>query len=252
MIIIPPEVFEKWKHIITEDSQLSKLDKKLKNIIYNKQMNDIDKWHHYRENLMKYTFTNHGRKKYMKAMNKKLIKPKELEFKPLKNKIKKTINHTSDDDENMMISSSSEEDNNDFYQSAPETDDNDKLEDDDIDDDENDLKKDDIYRKKALDGENKDVTIQDELGWDHSGKHYKFRLSNGFIVAINRKNRKKIILRSPSRLRSYDKTKTKILNKDQRSRKSQSLSPKNEKYSENRSDKSSFRGLKNALWEMYK
>lgn len=243
MIIVPPEVFEKWRHIITEDSQLSKLDKKLKNIIYNKQMNDIDKWHQYRENLMKYTFTNHGRKKYMKSMKQNLSKSNKMGVEPLENKIKKTVNSSSEDENTLMSMSSEEEENDEFYQSA--ADDNVKLEDDDIT-----SNKDDIYRKKALEGENKNVTIQDEFGLNQTGKYYKFRLSNGFIVAIDRKNRKKIILRSPSRLRSSDKTK--ILNKDHRSRKSQSLSPKNKIQSQNKNDKSSFHGLKKTLWEMYK
>ncbi len=61
MIIIPPEVFDKWKNIITEDQQLSQLDKSMRNIIYNKNLNEIDKWHHYRENLLKFSFANKGK-----------------------------------------------------------------------------------------------------------------------------------------------------------------------------------------------
>lgn len=56
MIIIPPDVFDKWKHIITEDQKLSQLDKSMKSIINNKNMNEIDKWHQYRENLLKFSF----------------------------------------------------------------------------------------------------------------------------------------------------------------------------------------------------
>lgn len=56
MIIVPPEVFDKWKHIIVEDEHLSELDKSMKSIINKRNMNDIDKWHHYRENLLKFSF----------------------------------------------------------------------------------------------------------------------------------------------------------------------------------------------------
>ena len=57
MIIIPPEIFDKWKHIITEDQNLSELDKKMKAILYDKNLNNINKWHQYRENLLKYSFS---------------------------------------------------------------------------------------------------------------------------------------------------------------------------------------------------
>lgn len=56
MIVIPPEIFEKFKHIVTEDQKLTELDKKMKTILYDKNLNDINKWHQYRENLMKYSF----------------------------------------------------------------------------------------------------------------------------------------------------------------------------------------------------
>lgn len=56
MIVIPPEIFDKWKHIIVEDKKLTELDKNMKNILYNKSLNDINKWHRYNENLLKYSF----------------------------------------------------------------------------------------------------------------------------------------------------------------------------------------------------
>lgn len=57
MIVLPPETFEKWKHIITDDTQLSALDKEMKKILYNKKLNALNKWHYYRENLMSYMKT---------------------------------------------------------------------------------------------------------------------------------------------------------------------------------------------------
>ncbi len=63
MIIVPPEVFDKWKHIILDDESQSDLDKQMKSIILNKTLNNIDKWHHYREVLLKYSFMNKTRLK---------------------------------------------------------------------------------------------------------------------------------------------------------------------------------------------
>ncbi len=58
MIVLPPETFEKWKKLILEDSKLSSLDKEMKKILYNKNLNGLDKWHHYRQNLMQYVKKN--------------------------------------------------------------------------------------------------------------------------------------------------------------------------------------------------
>jgi len=55
MIVIPPEIFEKFKHLVLEDEQLTDLDKMMKSILYNKKLNDLNKWHLYRQNLIKYS-----------------------------------------------------------------------------------------------------------------------------------------------------------------------------------------------------
>lgn len=56
MIVIHPELFKKFKHIITEDQNLTDLDKKMKTILHNKNLNDINKWYQYRESLLKFSF----------------------------------------------------------------------------------------------------------------------------------------------------------------------------------------------------
>ena len=55
MIVIPPEIFEKFKHLVLGDEQLTDLDKMMKSILYNKKLNDLNKWHLYRQNLIKYS-----------------------------------------------------------------------------------------------------------------------------------------------------------------------------------------------------
>ena len=52
MILISPELFKKWKQLQVEDEQLSETDRKLKNIISNKKMNETEKWYHYKQVLL--------------------------------------------------------------------------------------------------------------------------------------------------------------------------------------------------------
>lgn len=57
MIVISPEIFEKFKDIVLEDSNLSHLDKNMRSILHNKKLSDLNKWHLYRQNLIKYAST---------------------------------------------------------------------------------------------------------------------------------------------------------------------------------------------------
>lgn len=66
MIVIHPELFNKFKHIITEDQNLTQLDKKMKLILHNKNLNDINKWYQYRECLFKFSFLKNN--KFTKKM----------------------------------------------------------------------------------------------------------------------------------------------------------------------------------------
>lgn len=47
-----PELFNKWKQMLIDDEHLSETDRKLKNIILNKSMNETDKWYNYRQVLL--------------------------------------------------------------------------------------------------------------------------------------------------------------------------------------------------------
>lgn len=55
MIVIPPDIFEKFKHAVLEDGQLTELDKNMKSILHNNKLTDLNKWHLYRQNLIKYS-----------------------------------------------------------------------------------------------------------------------------------------------------------------------------------------------------
>lgn len=55
MIVIQPEIFEKIKKILIEDSKLSELDKNMKSILRNNKLTDLNKWHLYRQNLLTYS-----------------------------------------------------------------------------------------------------------------------------------------------------------------------------------------------------
>lgn len=57
MIVIPGDTFERWKKIVTEDKKLSNLDREMKKILFNNKLNDVSKWHFYRQNLLKYLNT---------------------------------------------------------------------------------------------------------------------------------------------------------------------------------------------------
>jgi hypothetical protein len=54
MLVLPPEVYEKFKNEIQDDRNLSMLDKKMKAILKNKKLNPIQKWYLYRQQLIKY------------------------------------------------------------------------------------------------------------------------------------------------------------------------------------------------------
>lgn len=55
MIVIQPEIFEKIKKILIDDSKLSELDKNMKSILRNNKLTDLNKWHLYRQNLLTYS-----------------------------------------------------------------------------------------------------------------------------------------------------------------------------------------------------
>jgi hypothetical protein len=43
MIVLPPETFERWKHLIVDDARLSTLDKEMKRMLYDKKLDSLNK-----------------------------------------------------------------------------------------------------------------------------------------------------------------------------------------------------------------
>lgn len=78
MIVVPPTVFEKWKKIFVADKQLSDLDLEMKRVLYSKNMNNTDKWHLYRQNLMRYLMVS--RKKREQTSEKPLMIDKDSQY----------------------------------------------------------------------------------------------------------------------------------------------------------------------------
>lgn len=182
MIVIPSEVFEKYKHIFHEDNFLSELDKKMRKILIDKNLNQIDKWHQYRENLLKFSFSKSKndlqanipaskivtssdkssqtwrRAKYDKDCQTRIEKSRGI------HKESQTINQSDDTiflDEGEVFES---------YPTNP------------IDSDELDME--DEYRERALEGLDKNVKITRE-GLSTDPESYKlYELSNGEIVNV--------------------------------------------------------------------
>lgn len=55
MYVLPEETFNKWKVSVDYVKSFSPFDREMKRILYDKKLNDVTKWHLYRQNLMKYT-----------------------------------------------------------------------------------------------------------------------------------------------------------------------------------------------------
>lgn len=54
MIVIPTDVFTKLKNLLDNDKNLDILDQNMKKVLYSKNLNSVQKWYMYRQNLMKY------------------------------------------------------------------------------------------------------------------------------------------------------------------------------------------------------
>lgn len=55
MYLLSPETFQKYKNNIINEHALSDLDKRMLKILYNKKMNNVQKWYNYRQQLIRYT-----------------------------------------------------------------------------------------------------------------------------------------------------------------------------------------------------
>lgn len=69
MIVIPGHTFEKWKNIIIQDDKMSELDKNMKVILHNSKLDDMSKWHLYRQNLIHFS---NSKRSFDKNVSKRL------------------------------------------------------------------------------------------------------------------------------------------------------------------------------------
>lgn len=192
MIVISPEIFDKWKKIITEDQILSELDKSMRNILFNNKLDDIKKWHHYHENLLKYSFAKKGKNNHQSKHSKFMKSDHETQTHliPKFNKFTQTLatdenfeidkskkNIKNNNNEVLIQSHHSESEDNDIVYDNDEDEDN-------IEEDDMEIDMDDEYRAQALEGTNKDVRIVRERK-STDPLHYKsFELSDGQVVSV--------------------------------------------------------------------
>lgn len=201
MIIIPPDIFNKWKHIITEDQKLSELDKSMKKILYNTNINDINKWHQYRENLLKYTFS---KKRDLKLNH--LLKPITADKSQQTNVIsnsnveqqtkwifKKDQNIQT---ENYTLDKETYTDKNDLFQNDDEVFENDiQLENNILDGDVDGEEEFDL-KKKVLEGYPPNIKIYKERKSHDPLLYRTFELTNGDVVNIPTKRTTRGMLKS--------------------------------------------------------
>lgn len=78
MIVLHPEQYNKLKDNLLDDNELSQIDKAMKTILLNKNLNDIQKWHLYRNQLVK--LGDKRRKQLLRSPAKPLMANKNLEI----------------------------------------------------------------------------------------------------------------------------------------------------------------------------
>lgn len=187
MIVIHPELFKKFKHIITEDQNLTELDKKMKAILHNKNLNDINKWYHYRESLLKFSFLKKNKIKLLSPSklstmenstqtNNLVNRHKEIQATHSSQEMSTQTNHIS----NTKTYSPKSDDKMEIFSNVNDNIDvNEELSNDDFDDD-------DEIRKLALENQPIGVKILKERKTTKAAanKYRIFELSNGEDVTV--------------------------------------------------------------------
>lgn len=179
MIMIPPEVFDKWKHIITEDQNLNDLDRNMKKILYDKKINNINKWHQYQQILLKYSFAKKGKTDFNQ-----IVKPITSEKTIQTNRIPKSQKYQQTDEDfeiikNNLMNRESQTDQ--IFDRSDEVFESQNYSDGE---NENDIDMDDDLRKLALHGVSKDVRITKERRSTDPSEYKSYELSNGEVVSV--------------------------------------------------------------------
>lgn len=190
MIVIPPDTFERWKNIMVQDKNLSDLDQKMKKILYNNKLNDVDKWHLYRQNLLKYLnakqeqrqnisnltkspVITEAQKKYLSDMNTQTesVNKKHKNVQTLPTDQKSISSQTPTIDEVFETS--------DVFSNSNNEADNPNDEDEMIE-----LDVSDIVREKALEGFPPSVKISRERKSFDRGDYRSYDLTNDIIATV--------------------------------------------------------------------
>lgn len=275
MIVVPPNLFENWKKVILEDDKLSSLDKEMKSILYDKKINNIDKWNMYKHSLMSYArsmrnnkyFLNENKNNFTKILEQKSVQTDEPEIMSSKylprKSLQQNLGNSLEFNQEEIFSSSvnKNNNNNESIQNVSAYD----LTHDNIDNSENSFqnssllsnKRGDVYETPVLDCNTRNLELEALAVMDQP-KHVKIRrermsmnpdeyrtyeLSNNEIVnlpVLNKIEDKQMITRSKVKKMkqtslSFRKTK-KVIDKN----KSQSKKRNNHNKSKNISNKTNW------------
>lgn len=217
MIVIPPETFENLKNLILNDSQLSELDKGMKKILNEKKLSDTHKWHHYRQNLIKYLNVKKNRdvkkslntlknvsaniQKYDKSVQSKKILKQNVEASPVeeleqsfripKKNVSRKVSLPIDD----IFSTSSRFESIESNDEVDDEDDNISLTDENGEENltnETTYDNDTFIRQQALEGHPKDVKIIKERLSMNPNEYRAFELNTGEQVNVPVPNQREL------------------------------------------------------------
>lgn len=194
MIVIPPDTFERWKNIVVEDKKLSDLDQEMKKILYNNKLNDIDKWHFYRQNLLRYLNAKQEQRQNINNFSKtNVITEAQKNLRDMDTQTKTVYykHKTAQTLPTAQKSIGSQANFMEFIDDPPSTLDTSNIfptlenKGDDIDgEDEIELDVSDIVREKALEGQSKTTKIFRERQSFDRDAYRVFDLNNGETVNV--------------------------------------------------------------------
>lgn len=202
MIIVHPDVFEKYSHIFQEDSFLSELDKRMRKILLNKHLNQIDKWHQYRENLLKFSFSKQANNNNFENFKSHattvpiLSENSTQTFQiPKFHKESQTLASLHEKQEKINKESQTMEyfNNNKLTRNREEV--YESLH-SDVDSDSEEIDMNDEIRERALEGVDRDVKITRELSSMDPTSYKLFELSNDDVVNVPTKRLTRLMLKN--------------------------------------------------------
>lgn len=223
MILIPGHTFEKWKNIFIHDDKMSDLDKNMRTILHNAKLDDMSKWHLYRQNLIRFSNSKRSFDKSMLNSSQKrpVLKDVSTETKVFKrskdvqtekmgqdvatqfngepwevvkkNKLSSSFKPINEVFETSNIFESLDEDG---FKNQP----NNEI---DIVDDLSD--QDDSIRRRALEGQSPNVKIVRERRSANPDEYRLFELNTGDAVTVTIDDNEKRLTRSRAKKLKFDR-----------------------------------------------